>query len=768
MDVAAQSESSIFDHFPLVVYRCIQQGIDRRFDFVSPYVHSLLGLTSEQLLSDSKAFFRRIHPEDRNMFLRVWENHSHIHLPATIRLDYRMLGEGNRVIWIHDNSVMSLGEIGSEKVCQGVLTEIPDYQQIKDELQRWDRELQSLTGNLPDIIGRIDRKNRILYLNRWWDSLEQFPPEKYLGKRLVDLGLSQKVAGIFEEKIQSVCEKGMSESMEISHPTSQGMKIFEMRFCPEPTIGGHILTVLMICRDVTDVRTAESAFRDSDEKFRQLAETVDSVFWIWDVELQRMVYVSPAYERLWGGNAQKLINNPFDWLTVVSQEDRARVENLFLNRIDGKSLDIEYRIVTHHNEVRWVHNRTFPMKDSSGGIHRVIGIAQDVTERKKWEEERLRGAKLESLGLLAGGLAHDFNNLLTAILGQLSLAKYALDSSHPLFYRLSEAEQASLRAQDIARQLLTFSKGGVPVKKTVPLREILEENCRLVLAGSNVRPIFQISDELWPVNVDVGQICQVVHNLVINARQAMEEGGECIIQAHNVVSDEIELSAFGQVDSHSDQWVQISIIDHGSGISKENIEKIFDPYFTTKSTGSGLGLATSYSIIRNHGGVLSVKSEPGKGSAFSLFLPAVPNVKMAQESPERRVKLGQGKILIMDDEIQIRKVLGEMLETCGYSYQTAKDGEEALHIFCQAREIGDPFSAVILDLTVPGGVGGKDVISKLLTIDPQVKAIVVSGYSNDPVLANYQEYGFKGRVAKPFNLVDLSVVLNSVLEGRLS
>jgi PAS domain S-box-containing protein len=680
-----------------------------------------------------------------------------------------MLGEGNRVIWVHDNCVMSQGGIGTEKVCQGVLTEIPDHQQIKDELQRWDQELQSLTGNLPDIIGRIDRKNRILYLNRWWDSLEQFPPERYLGKHLIDLGLSPKVAGIFEEKIQAVCGKGTSESLEISHPTSQGMKIFELRFCPEPTIGGQILTVLLICRDVTDVRTAESAFRDSDEKFRQLAETVDSVFWIWDVELQRMIYVSPAYERLWGGNPQKLINNPFDWLTVVSQEDRARVENLFLKRIDGKSLDIEYRIVTHHNEVRWVHNRTFPMKDSLGGIHRVIGIAQDVTERKKWEEERLRGAKLESLGLLAGGLAHDFNNLLTTILGQLSLAKYAMDSSHPLFYRISEAEEASLRAQDIAGQLLTFSKGGAPVKKTVSLREILEKNVRLVLAGSNVRAIFKISEELWPVTVDEGQICQVIHNLVINARQAMKEGGECIIQAHNVDGDEVDISGFGQIAIYSDQWVQISFIDHGIGISKEDLEKIFDPYFTTKSTGSGLGLATSYSIVRNHGGVLSVKSELGKGSTFSLLLPATPNAKMAPDSPERDVKVeqGQGKILIMDDEIQIRKVLGEMVETCGYSYQTAKDGEEALRIFCRAQAMGDPFSAVILDLTVPGGVGGKDVIRKLLTIDPQVKAIVVSGYSNDPVLANYQEYGFKGRVAKPFNIGDLSVVLHSVLEGTL-
>lgn len=762
MNSFLQSQRAVFDHVPLVVYRCIQQGIDRKFEFVTPYVYSLLNLTPEQLIQDSKAFFCRIHPEDRNMFLRGWENHTH--LPATIRLEYRMLGEGDRVIWVQENSVMSQGNIENERVCHGALIEIPNHQQIKEELQRWDRELQSLTDNLPDIIGRFDRKNRVMYLNRWWDSVEPFPPEKYLGKQLVELGVSQEVAGIFEEKIQLVCEKGILDSLEISHPTKQGLKNFEIRFCPEPTIGGQVLTVLLICRDVTDIRMAELAFRDSDEKFRQLAEAVDSVFWIWDVDLQQIVYVSPAYKRLWGGDPQKLMNNPFDWLTVVFQEDQAKVENLFLKRIDVKCLDIEYRIVTRHDELRWVHNRTFPVKDSLGRIHRVIGIAQDVTERKKWEEERLKGAKLESLGLLAGGLAHDFNNLLTAILGQLSLAKFSLDSSSPLFNRISEAEHASLRAQDISRQLLTFSKGGAPVKKTVLLQEIIKENVRLVLSGSNVRPIFNIADDLWPVTIDAGQICQVIHNLVINARQAMEEGGECIIQAHNVKRDLVERSDFGQMTLHDHEWIEIRFMDKGVGISKENLGKIFDPYFTTKSTGSGLGLATSYSIVRNHGGVLTVDSTIGEGSTFTLFLPAIPIQEMAYEVPERRVKMGQGKILIMDDEIQIRKVLGEMVETCGYSYKTAKDGDEALRDFCEAWEVGSPFSAVILDLTVPGGLGGKEVLSRLLTIDPQVKAIVVSGYSNDPVLANYQEYGFKGRVAKPFNLVDLSVVLHSVLE----
>ena len=763
MDVSEQALNSFFEHVPVAFYRCIQKGLDRKFQLATPHVHALLGLTPEQLLLDSRAFFRRIHPEDRNKFLRAWADQAT--LPAVICVEYRIMTDENRVILIQEHSVLSLDDQGQGNVCQGVLLEIPNYQVVQDELRRWDQELRSLTENLPDIIGRIDHKNRILYLNRWWDSLEPFPPEKYLGKRLEDLGLSQKVADIFEMKIASVLESGMPATFEISHPTYKGMKNFEVRFCPEPAIGKHILTALMICRDITDVRTAELAFKESDEKFLQLAEAIDSVFWIWDIELQRFVYVSQAYERLWGGNAQKLLNNPFDWLSIVLPEDRARVENLFLKRLDGASLDIEYRVIGPNEEIRFVHNRTYPLNDASGKISRIIGLAHDVTERKKWEEERMRGAKLESLGLLAGGLAHDFNNLLTAILGQLSLAKYEVDTVHPLFSRLAEAEQASLRAQGLAQQLLTFSKGGDPVKNVVFLENILEENVRLVLAGSKVRPVFLGIQGLWAVHVDLGQICQVLHNLVINARQAMENGGECLVEAQNISKEEGErLSHSHQLVTTQDQWIRITVQDQGIGISKENLVKVFDPYFTTKSTGSGLGLATSYSIIRNHGGMLWAESEVGVGSRFSFLLPALCPEKVAPPPIEKEIKFGHGNILIMDDEVQIRKVLGEMVQTCGYSFQAVPDGKQALHMFRQAQSGGKPFSAVILDLTIPGGFGGKEVVKEMLSLDPHLRAIVVSGYSNDPVLANYEDYGFKGRVAKPFNLVDLSIVLNSVIE----
>jgi PAS domain S-box-containing protein len=763
MDVSERAWNSFFEHAPVVVYRCVQKGLDRKFQFVSPHVHTLLGLTPEQLLLDSRAFFRCIHPEDRNKFLRAWVDQET--LPVKVSVEYRIITEQNCVKLIQEHSVLTLDEQEQGKVYQGVLSVVQNYQVAQDELRRWDQELHSLTENLPDIVGRIDRKNRILYLNRWWDSLESLPPEKYLGKRLEDLGLNQEVAIVFERKISNVIENGISATIEIVYPTHKGMKHFEVRFCPEPPIGEQVLTVLMICRDITEVRTAELAFKESDEKFLQLAEAIDSVFWIWDIELQRMIYVSPAYERLWGGNVNKLKVNHLDWLTVVSLEDRARVENLFLKRLDGSSLDIEYRVKGLNDEIRWVHHRTYPLKNSSGKVARVIGLAQDVTERKKWEAERVRGAKLESLGLLAGGLAHDFNNLLTAILGQLSLAKYEVDAAHPLFGRLVEAEQASLRAQDIAQQLLTFSKGGDPVKNVVSLENIVEDTVRLVLAGSKVRPVFKGTLDLWAVNVDQGQICQVLHNLVINARQAMENGGECRIEVRNVGKDEGERLCYSQqiVPSH-DQWILITVQDQGIGISNENLGKIFDPYFSTKSTGSGLGLATSYSIIRNHDGILWAESEVGIGSRFSFLLPAVSPGKIASLPTKKEMKYGYGRILIMDDEAQIRKVLGEMVQVCGYDFHAVPDGEQAFKAFRQAQENGEPFSAVILDLTIPGGLGGKEVVKAMLSVASHLRAIVISGYSNDPVLANYEEYGFKGRVAKPFNLVDLSIVLNSVMK----
>ena len=766
MDNAVRKPFPIFEEFPLIAYQCVQKGVERKFIYLSPMIEKMTGYPAELFLDDPRTFFRTIHEEDRNTFLRAWEQQD-LRGQQEVSLEYRVLNSKGEEMWIREHSLISRVNHQNEKECQGLFFVTNETNSLRSQIGRWDRELQVLTESLPDWVGRVDPRFRILYLNKGWENQEPVFPEQYIGKSLSTLGFAPTILPIIIENLIRVFSELLPISFEVSHALNQETKFYEFRVVPEKNELGEVETALLICRDITNIRASQLACKDSEEKFRQLAETVDSVFWIWDGDRKKIVYISPAYEKLWGGNAQQLLKNPNDWLTLVVPEDRGRVENLFLKRLDKKSLDIEYRMFSKEKQVRWVHNRTFPMSGEGSSDRRIIGIAQDVTERKYWEEERLRSAKLESLGLLAGGLAHDFNNLLTAILGQVSLAKYGLDPTHPLYVRLTEAENASLRAQEIAKQLLTFSKGGSPVKKVMGIGDLIEENVRLVLSGSNVRPVFDISPSIDQVSIDAGQICQVLHNLVINARQAMLEGGECLVRAYNMEGGlpTKELERFG---AEYDRWVRVDVIDQGIGIPEGHLGKIFDPYFTTKSSGSGLGLATSYSIIRNHGGILFVTSEVNKGSIFSFILPSCSILTMRPSPIDEQLKKGEGEILIMDDEAQIRRVLAEMVETCGYGYQTARDGQEALQLFTEAQKKGSPFSAVILDLTVPGGMGGKDAIQELMRLDPEVKAIVVSGYSNDPVLAHYQEYGFSGHVAKPFNLLELSVALSSVLQNTSS
>jgi signal transduction histidine kinase len=405
-----------------------------------------------------------------------------------------------------------------------------------------------------------------------------------------------------------------------------------------------------------------------------------------------------------------------------------------------------------------VEVRAFPIFDDAGQVVMVAEYIRNITEQRQLEEELRKAHKLESLGVLAGGIAHDFNNLLTGILGNISLAKKTIDTHAEATRRLDEAQKAVARSQDLVQQLMTFSKGGAPVKKTAAIEQIVRDSAAFVLRGSNVKCEFEIAGDVWPVEVDEGQISQVINNLIINADQTMEKGGIVKVRVENqVVAHQNEMSIKGG------RYVRISIEDHGAGIPDAYIHKIFDPYFTTKEHGSGLGLATVYSIVRRHDGFVGVESKENEGTSFFVYLPISENaVPQAAESAPDAVS-GSGRILVMDDEELIREVASDILSFLGYGAKTCSDGKAAIELYREAMASAEPFAAVLMDLTIPGGMGGRETMQKLLEIDPQVVGIVSSGYCNDPILSNFGDYGFSGIVEKPYSLEALGAVLNELL-----
>ncbi len=399
-----------------------------------------------------------------------------------------------------------------------------------------------------------------------------------------------------------------------------------------------------------------------------------------------------------------------------------------------------------------------PIRDKNNQTIGVVLVLRDVSDKENVKREILKAQKLESLGVLAGGIAHDFNNLLGGVLGNIEMARMVLNPGDLIYEKLANAEQAIIQATSLTRQLLTFSKGGSPIKEVISAAVLVSDSVNFTLHGSNVRCELVISDDLWPVEADGDQVSQVIQNLVINADQAMPNGGVLTVNCHNEFIEKGSVPSLG-----AGNFVIITIKDQGVGIPQEQLSKIFDPYYTTKKMGTGLGLTTSYSIIRKHGGYLGVESKVGVGTVFNVYLPATTKPLVPTHAFEEDPIHGSGTILLMDDEVIIRKMAREMLIHLGYAVEVAVDGTEAIERYKKAKEAGRPFDCVIMDLTIPGGMGGCETIKHLLAFDPEIKAIVSSGYFNDPVMAEYQKYGFKGFMEKPYKISQMSKLVQQVM-----
>lgn len=531
-----------------------------------------------------------------------------------------------------------------------------------------------------------------------------------------------------------------------------------MTYQGRPAIHGMLL-------DVTDRKEAEEATKESEERYRVITENAYDL--ISEISPDgRFLYASPNHYEVLGYHPNELIGRRiFD---LVHPDDKPAARKQLKKDIESVSSgQITIRFLHKNDTWHWFEcaGKTFV---TAKGEPRGVIVSRDITYRRLMEEELLQGKKLESLGRLAGGIAHDFNNLLTAILGNISLAKMDLQTDDQTVIMLNDAEDACMKARDLTHQLLTFSKGGAPVKKKTSINSLIKETVNFTLRGSNIRCKFDLASDLWDVEIDEGQVSQVISNLVINADESMQDGGQIRLCAHNLV---IENDHY--LPLKEGRHIKISIEDQGIGIPEKHLSKVFDPYFSTKHKGSGLGLAAAYSIIKNHDGLITVESKLGVGTTFHIYLPGageMANPSKITKGPGRsrngkyrRLKGSNRRILVMDDEPAIRQIITRGLSRLGLQVELAENGSKAIELYKKATREGKPFDAVIMDLTIPGGLGGKETIKVLKDIDPNVRAIVSSGYSNDPIMAEYEKYGFMGVVSKPFQLDQLSKKLHEVL-----
>ena len=643
---------------------------------------------------------------------------------------------------------------------QTALVDITEQRQTARSLRESEERYRSLFETTPNPMYIVDLASlRFIEVNAAAVRHYGYTREEFLAMSIMNIRPPDEAerlrAGLANYSAGTVTAAGIWR-----HRRKDGSIIYVEVSSRNLQIGGRNC-MLVVPFDITERTKTDEALRASEVRYRELFEKATSGIYRSSPE-GRFLIANPALARILGYDSVE---------DLISEDTRNNGAPLYVDA--GRRAELQAAIISgsghvenFESEVRcqdgstaWISENVRQVRDAAGRVLYHEGFVSDITPRRRLEGEMLRASKLEAVGILAGGIAHDFNNILTVVLGNITLAEMDSGAQIAVVKLLRDAKRATLRARDLTQQLLTFAKGGDPVRSAVNLPELLSESAGFALHGAKASSEFAFAPELWSANADKGQIGQVVQNLVINSVQAMPEGGVVRIGAVNVAVP----PGKAPMALPPGRYVKISVGDTGVGIAPEHVAKIFDPYFTTKQQGSGLGLATVYSVIKKHQGQVEVESRLGVGTTFHLWLPAAPGTEAAATDKTAAPLRLKARVLFMDDEPAIRNMAGMFLGRLGIDFELAADGAAAVTRYKAAAAARQPFDLVIMDLTVPGGMGGREAMEQLRAFDLNVKAIVSSGYSQDPVLASYQSHGFRGILPKPYSLDQLQEVLRDVV-----
>ena len=624
--------------------------------------------------------------------------------------------------------------------------EIAERQRAEKALRESEERYRKLFEEARDGIFLADAETGVIVdCNRAAAELVGRDKSELIGQHQKILHPPREVKGRFTESFKKHLEDSEGQVLEEQVITSSG-EIKEVAIKANfLNVGGRKLLQGMF-RDITGRKRAEEALRTEHDKLKQIFEAMDDGIYIvnqdYDIE-----YVNPVLIADFG---------PYEGRKCYAYfHEREEVCPWCKNQdvFAGKTVRWEWYSFKNRKTYDLIDT---PLRNIDGTISK-LEIFRDITDRKRLEAEMLRSAKLESLGVMAGGLAHDFNNFLASIMLNVGTARLKAGKGEEISALLQAAEQSIQKAKGITQQLLAFTRDGEPVKSSRSLPPLIKESVKFTLHGSKTIPRFDLPDDLWPAEIDPGQINQVINSLAVNAMQAMPRGGYLAVTGRNVT--------IGKGDPRTalqpGNYVEVVFKDDGPAIPPESLDSIFDPYLSIREGGTGLGLFSVHSIIERHGGWITVESNVDRGTTFTFCLPAA--AREVEVPSSGVIQKGSGLVLVMDDDDMIRLGMTALLGELGYDVETTADGEEAIERYGEALKSDRPFDAVILDLTIPGGMGGAETIERLKELDPRVRAVVASGYSTDPIMANYREYGFKAVLPKPFQPAELSRAMDQVL-----